>query len=251
MKLVNQGLILGENGEKMSKSRGNVVNPDHIIKEFGADSLRLFEMFMGPLEATKPWSTAGVNGVFGFLGRAWRMIICAQSETMELNPAVQNVPPTDEQNRTLHKTIAAVTKDLDHLDFNTAIARMMEFINFFTKEAVRPAEAMEKFVLILSPFAPHIAEELWHTLGHNNTLAYEPWPQVDQRWLQEDTFEVPVQVNGKLRGKITVPAAAAANQASLEAAARADEKIAELLVGKIILKVVAVPGRLVNFVIKS
>src|SRR5262249_16943999 len=118
-KLVNQGMILGENGEKMSKSRGNVVNPDHIIAEYGADSLRLYEMFMGPLEATKPWSMTGVNGVFGFLGRAWRMIISDLSEQMELNPAVKKVPPTDEQNRTLHKTIAAVTKDLDHLDFNT------------------------------------------------------------------------------------------------------------------------------------
>jgi leucyl-tRNA synthetase len=137
------------------------------------------------------------------------------------------------------------------LDFNTAIARMMEFTNFFTKETVRPIEAMEKFVLLLSPFAPHLAEELWQALGHSNTLAYEPWPQVDQQWLQEDSVEVPVQINGKLRGKLTVDTAVAKNQAALEAAARADEKIAELLAGKTIVKVVVVPGRLVNFVIKG
>ncbi|HZZ28426.1 MAG TPA: leucine--tRNA ligase [Pirellulales bacterium] len=251
MKLVNQGMILGSNGEKMSKSRGNVVNPDTVVEEYGADSLRLYEMFMGPLEATKPWSMAGVNGVFGFLGRAWRMIVADQAEQMQLNSALQKVAPTDEQNRTLHKTIAAVTKDLDHLDFNTAIARMMEFTNFFTKETVRPWEAMEKFVLLLSPFAPHIAEELWQVLGHDKTLAYEPWPQVDPHWLQEETVEVPVQINGKLRGKITMAAGAAATDPkALEAAAKADPKIAELLAGKTIVKVVAVPGRLVNFVVK-
>ncbi len=233
---------------KMSKSRGNVVNPDLVVKDYGADALRLYEMFMGPLEATKPWSMTGVNGVRGFLDRVWRMIISDRTEEMELNPAVQNVTPTDEQNRTLHKTIAAVTDDLDHLDFNTAIARMMEFTNFFTKETVRPREAMEKIVLLLSPLAPHMAEELWEALGHKKSLAYEPWPKVDQRWLKEDTVEVPVQVNGKLRGKITV--AAGANQQSIEAAARADAKIADLLAGKTIVKVVVVPGRLVNFVVK-
>ncbi len=233
---------------KMSKSRGNVVNPDLVVKDYGADALRLYEMFMGPLEATKPWSMTGVNGVRGFLDRVWRMIISDRTEEMELNPAVHNVAPTDEQNRTLHKTIAAVTDDLDHLDFNTAIARMMEFTNFFTKETVKPREAMEKIVLLLSPFAPHLAEELWEALGHKKTLAYEPWPKVDPRWLKEDTVEVPVQVNGKLRGKVTVPAGA--DQAAIEAAARADAKIADLIAGKTIVKVVVVPGRLVNFVVK-
>jgi leucyl-tRNA synthetase len=248
VKLVNQGMILGENGEKMSKSRGNVVNPDKIVEEYGADSLRLYEMFMGPLEATKPWSMQGVNGVRGFLDRAWRMIVSERSENIEINPAVQGSPLTDEQNRTLHKTIAAVTKDLDHLDFNTAIARMMEFTNFFTKESVRPREAMEKLVLLLSPFAPHLAEELWQLLGHGKTLAYEPWPAVDEKWLKEDTIEIPVQINGKLRGKITVPAGS--DQAAIEAAARADAKIAELLADKTVVKAIIVPGRLVNFVIR-
>ena len=162
-KLVNQGMILGENGEKMSKSRGNVVNPDEVVREYGADSLRLYEMFMGPLEAVKPWSMDGVSGVRGFLDRAWRMIVDDRAEAVQLNPAVQAVEPTAEQNRVLHKTIKAVTGDLEQMSFNTAIARMMEFTNFFTKQEPRPRGAMEKFVLLLSPFAPHVAEELCGT----------------------------------------------------------------------------------------
>jgi leucyl-tRNA synthetase len=179
-KLVNQGMILGENGEKMSKARGNVVNPDDVVREYGADSLRLFEMFMGPLEAVKPWSTQGVVGVRGFLDRAWRLIVDDRAEELKLNESVQNVAPTPEQSRTLHKTIKQVTQDIRQMQFNTAIARLMEFTNFFTKETVRPRETMEKFVLLLSPFAPHLAEELWQLLGHDKTLAYEPWPQFEE-----------------------------------------------------------------------
>ena len=160
-KLVNQGMILGDNNEKMSKARGNVVNPDNVVREYGADALRLYEMFMGPLEAVKPWSMDGVSGVRGFLDRAWRMIIDDRAESMQLNAAVQPIEPTAEQNRMLHKTIKAVANDLEQLSFNTAIARMMEFTNFFLKEDVRPKSAMERFVLLLSPFAPHLAEELW------------------------------------------------------------------------------------------
>ena len=239
---------LTSRAEKMSKSRGNVVNPDQVVKEYGADALRLYEMFMGPLEATKPWSMTGVNGVRGFLDRAWRMVVEDRSEGMELSAGLKKVPLTDEQNRVLHKTIAAVSDDLEKLSFNTAIARLMEFTNFFTKETVRPWKAVEKFVLLLSPLAPHLAEELWEALGHTTTLAYEPWPTVDLKWLKEDSIEVPVQVNGKLRGKITVPAGS--DQAALETAAKADEKVAELLAGKSIVKTVVVPGRLVNFVVK-
>lgn len=244
----NPSIRVQARAHKMSKARGNVINPDAVVREFGADSLRLYEMFMGPLEATKPWSMQGVNGVRGFLDRVWRMIVAERSEATELNPAVQTAPLTDEQNRTLHKTIAAVTKDLDRLDFNTAIARMMEFTNFFTKETIRPREAMEKFILQLSPFAPHVAEELWQLLGHSKSLAYEPWPSVDEKWLKEDTVEIPVQINGKLRGKIMVPVGS--DQAALEAAARADAKIAELLAGKTVVKAIIVPGRLVNFVVE-
>jgi len=283
-KLVNQGMILGENNEKMSKSRGNVVNPDEVVHEYGADSLRLYEMFMGPLEAVKPWSMDGVSGVRGFLDRAWRMIIDDRAEAMELHSTVQAVEPTAEQNRMLHKTIKAVTNDLEQMSFNTAIARMMEFTNFFLKADVRPKSAMERFVLLLSPFAPHLAEELWQALrtplarsgGHHGvvgaggegselsplpspsgrgaggegqtTLAYEPWPTFDEAAIREDTIEVPVQINGKLRWRIQVPAEI--DQPSLEAAARADAKVAELLAGKTVVKAIVVPGRLVNFVVK-
>ncbi len=233
---------------KMSKSRGNVVNPDEVVKEYGADALRLYEMFMGPLEATKPWSMTGVNGVRSFLDRVWRMIVAERSENAGLNEAVQNVPPTVEQNRVLHKTIAAVTTDLERLAFNTAISRMMEFTNFFTKADVRPREAMEKFVLILSPFAPHLAEELWQLLEHDKSLAYEPWPAADPALLKDDVVEVPVQVNGKLRGRVQVPAGSDA--AATEAAARQDGKVQEHVEGKTVVKVVVVPGKLVNFVVK-
>ncbi len=233
---------------KMSKSRGNVVNPDQVVKEYGADALRLYEMFMGPLEEVKPWSMTGVNGVRGFLDRVWRMIVADRAEQLELNAAVQNVPPTIEQSRVLHKTIVAVTNDLERLHFNTAIARMMEFRNYFTKADVRPREVMEKFVLLVSPFAPHIAEELWQLLGHANTLAYEPWPAADPAFVIDDVVEVPVQVNGKLRGRVTVPAGS--DSATTEAAARGDPKVAETISGKTVVKVVVIPGKLVNFVVK-
>jgi leucyl-tRNA synthetase len=248
-KLVNQGMILGENGEKMSKSRGNVLNPDSIVKEYGADSLRLYEMYMGPLEDPKPWSMQDVNGVHNFLGRVWRLIIDDHAEKMALSAAVVDRPPTDDENRTLHRTIEAVTSDLAKLKFNTAIARMMEFTNFFTKLADRPRAALEKFVLLLSPFAPHMAEELWQALGHAETLAYEPWPKFDPALAREDTIEIPVQINGKVRSKLAVPTEIDAK--ALEAAARADARIAELLAGKQVVKAIVVPGRLVNFVIKG
>jgi leucyl-tRNA synthetase len=249
MKLVNQGMILGENNEKMSKSRGNVINPDHVVKEYGADSLRLYEMFMGPLEATKPWSMEGVNGVHGFLNRAWRMIADEFAEEVRLNPALCDDTPTAEQLRVLHKTIKAVTEDIAKLSFNTAIARMMEFCNFFTKADRRPRAAMEPFVLLLSPFAPHIAEELWHLLGHQETLAYAPWPSYDEAHLVESEVEIPIQINGKLRSKITV--AADADKQAMIAAAKADVRVAELLAGKEIKNEIAVPGRMVNFVVKG
>jgi leucyl-tRNA synthetase len=233
---------------KMSKSRGNVINPDHVVKDYGADSLRLFEMFMGPLEAVKPWSTAGVVGVRGFLDRVWRLIVDDKSEELKLSEAVQDAKPTDEQLRTLHKTIKYVTADIQRMEFNTAIARMMEFTNFFTKQAVRPREIMERFVLILSPFAPHIAEELWQLLGHDKTLAYEPWPVYDEALTKDAQIEIPVQILGKLRGKIVVPAGS--DQVSIIAAAREDARIAELLKGKEVVKTIVVPGKLVNFVVK-
>lgn len=233
---------------KMSKSRGNVVNPDLVVKEYGADSLRLYEMFMGPLEATKPWSMAGVSGVRNFLERVWRLMIDDESETLDLLPAIQDVTATDEQLRVLHRTIAVVTRDLEGMSFNTAIARMMEFVNFFNKEKVRPKSVMEQFILLVSPLAPHIAEELWSLLGHTQSTAYEPWPVHDEAYVKEAVVEVPIQVNGKIRARIQ--AAADLDPAGLEALARSDARLAEWTEGKTIVKAIVVPGRLVNFVVK-
>lgn len=244
----NPEIRVDSRANKMSKSRGNVVNPDHIVREYGADSLRLYEMFMGPLEATKPWSMNGVSGVRNFLDRVWRLIIDFKSENVQLVESIADVDPTPEQNRVIHATIQAVTRDLDAMGFNTAIARMMEFVNFFTKETTRPKAAMETLVLLLSPLAPHLCEELWEALGHKETLAYFPWPKYDESALKLDTVEVPLQINGKLRAKIVVPSDA--SQADLEAAARNHERIHELLEGKQIVKAIVVPGRMVNFVVK-
>jgi len=233
---------------KMSKSRGNVVSPENIVREYGADSLRLYEMFMGPLEAPKPWSMAGVKGVRNFLDRVWRMIVDDHSETVTLNPSVQNIQPTEEQNRVLHKTIKAVTHDFETIGFNTAISRMMEFVNFFTRQTTRPHSAMEQLVLLLAPMAPHITEELWAILGHDKTLAYEAWPTFDEAITHDATVEIPVQVNGKLRDRLTVPADV--SREDLLAAAKSLDKIQALLEGKQIVKEIVVPGRLVNIVVR-
>jgi leucyl-tRNA synthetase len=221
-----------------------------VVRDYGADSLRLFEMFMGPLEAVKPWSTAGVVGVRGFLDRAWRLIVDDKAETLGPSEAVQNVAPTEEQSRVLHKTIKQVTSDIQRMEFNTAIARMMEFTNFYTKQTVRPREVLEKFVLLLSPFAPHIAEELWQILGHEKTLAYEPLPTFDEALTRDAEIEIPVQILGKLRSKITVPAGS--DDATIIAAARSDPRIAELLEGKEVIRTIVPPkgSKLVNFVVK-
>ena len=233
---------------KMSKARGNVINPDHVVNEYGADSLRLYEMFMGPLEATKPWSTTGVNGVRNFLDRVWRLMIDTYSDENRLVPSIQDVQPSAEQNRVLHMTIMAVTRDIENLSFNTGIARMMEFVNYFTKEAVRPKQAMESLVLLLSPYAPHLAEELWQALGHGTSLAYESWPSYDEELTRASEVEIPLQINGKVRAKVVV--AADCNAEKLEQAARSHEKIHELLEGKQIVKAIVIAGRLVNFVVR-
>ncbi len=232
---------------KMSKSRGNVISPDRVVEEYGADSLRLYEMFMGPLEAVKPWSMKGVEGVYRFLGRAWRMIVDFEADSIGLDPKVKDVEPTLEQAKIVARTVASVTDDLDAMRFNTAISRLMEFVNAFTGQEVRPRGAMETFALLLSPMAPHLAEELWEILGHDQTLAYAPWPTFDPALLKDDEIEVPVQINGKLKARVSVPADA--DEAQLEAAARSDEKIAALLAGKPIRKTIVIPGKLVNFVI--
>ena len=230
---------------KMSKSRGNVVNPDDIVSNYGADSLRLYEMFMGPLEATKPWSMDGVGGVKGFLDRAWRMLIDERAESVQLNEAVQDAEPTDEQLRMLHKTIKAVTTDLESMSFNTSIARLMEFVNFFTKQKVRPKSVMKDFVLLLSPMAPHIAEELWQQLGAEKSCASVPWPTFDPALTVDALVEIPLQIKGKIKAKLNVPPDISKDD--LESAAK--EALADELTGQTIRKVIVVPGRLVNFVI--
>lgn len=242
-------VVVESRAHKMSKSRGNVINPDDIVKSYGADALRLYEMFMGPLEAAKPWQMSGVEGVYRFLGKVWRAIADEGADEIRLNPAVQGAPTTEEQERLLHKTIKGVTEDIEKLSFNTAIAKMMEFMNAFGSQDVRPKSVCDSFVLILSPFAPHLAEELWQLLGHGSTLAYEPWPAYDEAKIAEATVEVPVQINGKLRGRVRV--AADADAKALEAAAREDAAVAPNLEGKTVVKVVAVPGRMVNFVVKG
>jgi leucyl-tRNA synthetase len=231
---------------KMSKARGNVINPDEVVKEYGADSLRLYEMFMGPLEATKPWSMHGVEGVYRFLSRVWRLFIDDRAETVKLADAVRDAEPDRDTLRKLHQTIQKVTDDLDGMRFNTAIAAMMELTNHLTKLEVRPRSVLERFVLVLSPFAPHLAEELWHTLGHKQTLAYEAWPKYDPALTKADEIEVPVQVNGKVRSKLTVPADVSDDV--LKEAALKDAKVIESLGGKAVRKVIVVPKKLVNIV---
>lgn len=234
---------------KMSKALKNVVDPEGVVREYGADALRLYEMFMGPLEATKPWSMQGVNGVRNFLDRVWRLVVDSRSEDLTLSEAVQDIPAGAEHDRVVHSTIAAVTQDIENLSFNTAIARMMEFVNHFTKESVRPKSAMENLTLMLAPFAPHLAEELWRILGHDDSLAYAPWPEADQEKLKIASVEVPIQVNGKVRAKIVMPVGIDNQHA--QSLALDNERVAELLAGKEITKVVIIPGKMVNFVIKS
>lgn len=274
-RLVNQGLILGEDGQKMSKSRGNVVNPDDILKEYGADAFRLYEMFLGPLEMVKPWSTRGVEGVYRFLGRVWRLFVDEQSETefeqastaeptrgrellrqLQLAASIQERPPTREQLRVLHACIKKVTEDLDGLRFNTAISALMVFVNEAMTWTTKPLAVMADFLVLLQPFAPHLAEELWEkTLDRSRQLggrrpdvplAYQEWPAFDPALLVEDRIELPVQVNGKLRDKIRLSAKATA--AEMEQAALRAERVQPYLAGKTVKRVICVPGKLINIV---
>ncbi len=240
-------IVITRRAEKMSKSRNNVINPDDVVDDYGADSMRLYEMFMGPLEAVKPWSMRGVEGVYRFLGRVWRLFIDDRAEDMRLSETVRDVPPEKETLRQLHRTIQRVTEDLDGMRFNTAIAAMMEFTNHLTPLTVRPRAVLEPFVLLLAPFAPHLAEELWQALGHRQTLAYEPWPKFGAALTKADEIEVPVQINGKLRLRLTVPAEI--DKAELEKTALTDARVRQLIEGKHVRKIIVVPGKLVNIVI--
>jgi len=275
-KLVNQGLILGEDGQKMSKSRGNVVNPDDVLAEYGADAFRLYEMFMGPLQDTKPWNTQGVEGVYRFLGRVWRLFVDEKAETeyeqastvaganaqteesarlldlIRLSPLVRDEAPTPAQLKLLHECIRKVTQDLEHLQFNTAISAMMVFINGAMTWENRPASVLKAFLQLLAPFAPHLAEELWqrlhqHTGSSVPSLTYAPWPAFDPALLVETEMELPVQVNGKLRDVIRMPVGA--SNAEIEAVALKAEKAQPFLAGKTVKKVIVVPRKMVNVVV--
>lgn len=271
-KLVNQGTILGEDGQKMSKSRGNVVNPDVVISDFGADAMRLYEMFMGPIEQTKPWSTKGVEGVYRFLGRVWRLFtdetsfeafeqkltVVGDDEAMQraalndvkLHPMIvdsADKPATDAMLTVLHKTIKKVTTDLDAMAFNTAISAMMVFVNEAMTWPYRPKSVMKPFLALLNPFAPHLAEELWNKMGETETITYFPWPSHEEKYLVEDEVEVVLQVNGKLRDKIKV--AKTISEDDLKTQASQCEKVKIAIDGKTIRKTIVVPQRLVNFVV--
>lgn len=242
-KLVNQGMILGNNNEKMSKSRGNVINPDDIVNEYGADTLRVYEMFMGPLEATKPWNTNGAEGIHRFLSRVWRLFV---SDNGELNAKIVDGEGKEEFKRTWHKTIKKVTDDLEHLRFNTAISQMMIFINEAYKADELPRKSMENFVQMLSPLAPHLAEELWSRLGFTESVTYVPWPEFDEAWTVDAEVEIVIQVNGKIveRAKI----AKDMDQEAMKEHSLSLPNVKQALEGKSIRKIIAVPGKLVNIV---
>jgi leucyl-tRNA synthetase len=243
-KLFNQGMILGENNEKMSKSKGNVVNPDEIVESHGADTLRLYEMFMGPLDGSIAWSVNGVDGSRRFLDRIWRLLI---DDNGNLNPKIkENLEQESGLEKVYHQTVKKVTEDYEALHFNTAISQLMVFINEAYKADVLPISYVEGFVKLISPIAPHIAEELWEKLGSSGTIAYEGWPAYDEAKLKDDEVEIVIQINGKVKHKLLVPVNT--NKDVLEQIAMDDDKIKEQIDGKTIRKVIAVPGKLVNIV---
>jgi leucyl-tRNA synthetase len=252
-KLVNQGLILGEDGQKMSKSRGNVVNPDDVVKEYGADALRLYEMFMGPLEQVKPWQMKGVEGVSRFLARVWRVAFeQSQDGSWQLSNKVQDVPCTDrELLRVVHETIRKVGEDIEKLSFNTAISQMMICTNAFTQAEVVPATEFIQLLTVLNPFAPHLAEEIHEHIAAAfqrpvQQLSEVPWPSYDPAALVRNEIELVVQVNGKLRERLMV--SKDADEATATALALASPRVKEHTDGKTIRKIIFIPGKLLNIV---
>ena len=241
-RLVNQGMILGDNHEKMSKSKGNVVNPDDIVEQYGADTLRLYEMFMGPLGASIAWSEDGLSGAHKFIKRIWNLLIDDQDRLRD-RVTTENDGALD---RIYNQTVKKVTDDFEQLHFNTAISQMMVFVNQCYKADALPLEYVEGFVKLIAPLTPHIAEELWTKLGHVGSIAYAQWPTYDESKLEEDTVEIIVQVNGKLRAKLT--ASKNITKDELEKQALADEKVQHHLEGKTIRKVIVIPSKLVNVV---
>ena len=243
-RLVNQGLILGEDGQKMSKSRGNVVNPDDVVKEYGADALRLYEMFMGPLEQVKPWQMKGVEGVSRFLARVWRVAV---TEEGAVSPKIQDVPCTDKELlRVVHETIKKVGEDIEKLSFNTAISQMMICTNAFTQVDVVPLKEFIQFLTVLNPFAPHLAEEVHSRLGGTTMLSEQTWPKYDEAALIRSEIEFIIQVNGKLRDRLML--SKDADEEATKAAAFESAKVKEHTDGKTIRKIIFVPGKLLNIV---
>jgi leucyl-tRNA synthetase len=247
-RLVNQGLILGEDGQKMSKSDGNVVNPDEVVNEYGADALRLYEMFMGPLTDVKPWQMKGVEGVSRFLAKVWRVaFVQDQAGEWISSGRVQDAPCTDKALlKVVHETVKKVTEDIESLKFNTAISQMMVCNNAFTQAEVVPLREFTLLLQVLNPFAPHLSEEVHARLGGTTALSEMPWPSYDEDALVESEIELVVQINGKVRAKLTV--AKDAPNDEVEVLARADAKIAAQLDGLTVRKVIVVPNRLVNIV---
>ena len=240
VKLVHQGVILGENHERMSKSRGNVVNPDDVVREYGADALRLYEMFMGPLEQVKPWQTSGIEGVRRFLERAWSVATGPLTD----DPAAYD----DATARLVHKTIKKVTQDIEALRLNTAISAMMILVRHLGSLDAVPTGAVRAMALILSPFAPHLGEEIWHgPLAHSESLAYEPWPEFDPALVKDDRVEIGVQVNGKLRGTVTI--AADADEDAARQAALLEERVRLHVEGKQVKKFIYVQGKIISFIV--
>ena len=243
-RLFNQGMILGEDNEKMSKSRGNVIPADHVLTSYGADAVRLYEMFLGPLEQVKPWNTNGIEGISRFLGKVWRLVYAENEES----PRVTGDRPADAVLKRMHKAIRKIGEDTDLLKFNTAISEMMVLVNELHKAGCYSREAVDTVLLLLSPYAPHITEELWQSLGHGTSISGAAWPLFDPALAKDDVLTIAVQVNGKLRGTFDAPAQGTKEE--LLAAARQVESVVKFLEGMAIIKEIVVPGKLVNFAVK-
>jgi leucyl-tRNA synthetase len=252
-RLVNQGIILGEDNQKMSKSRGNIVNPDDVIDRYGTDAFRCYEMFMGPLEQMKPWSMRGVEGVARFLARVWRLFMTEnQAGNWELSAKIKDVSPTGAQTKITHATIKKVTTDIESLSFNTAISQMMIFVNAFTNAETLPLSAMRTFLVLLNPFAPHLTSELWEKLNakfrdNAGEITGQKWPDYDEQFLVEDEVEMVIQVNGKVRDRMKM--SILAREEETKTAALANPKLQKFIAGKTIRKIVVVPRKLVNIVV--
>jgi leucyl-tRNA synthetase len=252
-RLVNQGIILGEDNQKMSKSRGNIVSPDDVINQYGADAFRCYEMFMGPLEQMKPWSMRGVEGVSRFLARVWRLFMSEnQGGDWELSGKIKQIDADKAQQKVTHATIKKVTEDIESFSFNTAISQMMIFVNAFTGAETIPLSSMRSFLILLSPFAPHMASELWEGLNARFTdargdITGQRWPSYDERLLVEDEVEVVLQINGKVRDRMKMSILATDEQ--MKTAALSNLKIHERTAGKTVRNVIVVPKKLVNIVV--